>query len=136
MIVAGQRQTSRVKASPIGVRPSKAGYAPAAYEIGKNIIQYYGYYKNVEPYLPDKYVDKYTYKPHKRVAGYLGQAFFKKKFRTSSGYKFYQERSRFRRWHEWYYTGRKYRKGRKHPTFDSLNRRVSRVSYQGNISYN
>ncbi len=79
MIVAGQSQSQKPKASPIGSRPGRPSYIPAAYETAKIIIKSYGYYEQVEPYLPDKYVDKYTYKPHKRVSGYLGQTIHKPK---------------------------------------------------------
>ncbi len=92
MIVAGKRQSQKAKVSPIGVRPSKAGYGPAIYEFGKIALKSFGYYKDIEKYLPDKYIDKYTYKPHKRVAGYLAKTLQqKKKFRYASRNKFYEE---------------------------------------------
>ncbi len=98
MIVAGKSQSQKPKISPIGTRPSKAGYVSGAYEVGKITLKSAGYYKQVEPYLPDKYVDKYTYKPHKRIAGYLGQTIYKKRkvfsqFRYASCNKFNQKYS-------------------------------------------
>ncbi len=94
MIIAGKSQSQKPKISPIGTRPSKAGYLPAAYEIGKTIVKSYGYYKDIEPYLPDKYIDKYTYKPHKRITGYLGQTFHSKKTKNVFSYQFNQEYAR------------------------------------------
>ncbi len=94
MIVARKRQSQKAKVSPIGVRPTKGGYLPAAYEVGKIALKSLGYYQDIEPYLPDKYIDKYTYKPHKRLAGYLGQTIQKKlqiSKRNASGYKFSQK---------------------------------------------
>ncbi len=79
MVVARVKQTQKAKTYPIGTRPSKAGYFPAAYETGKTILRGYGVYQDVKPYLPETYIDKYTYKPHKRVAGYAGQIFWSKK---------------------------------------------------------
>ncbi len=75
--------TGSPKAYPIGTRPAKPSIIPAAYEVFKTGLRGVGYYKDIEPYLPDRYIKKYTYKPHKRVAGYLGQAVHpKKKYRT------------------------------------------------------
>ncbi len=70
MIVTGKSQNVKPKVGAIGTRPGRASYAPAIYEIGKNIVKSYGFYKDIEPYLPDKYVEKYVYKPHKRVYAY------------------------------------------------------------------
>ncbi len=98
MIVAGKSQSQKPKISPIGTRPSKAGYFSGAYEVGKIGLRGMGYYKDIEPYLPDKYVDKYTYKPHKRITGYLGQAFHAKKRKQSSTYQQYQKSDECWRW--------------------------------------
>ncbi len=68
------------------------------YETGKFIAQKYGFYKDIQQYDPGYYFDKYSYKPRKRIAGYLGQKLHekKKKFGVSStGYKFYQKPSGF-----------------------------------------
>ncbi len=100
MIVAGKSQSQKPKISPIGTRPSRAGYFPAIYEVGKIGLRSYGLYKDFERYLPDKYVDKYTYKPHKRVTGYAWQ--ISKKFqKNDAGNKFYKECSRYdsKHWH-------------------------------------
>ncbi len=64
------------KATPIGTRQ---GHVGTAVEIGKRLAEYSGVYKDIRPYLPDTYVKKYTYKPRKRVAGYLGQKLHAKK---------------------------------------------------------
>ncbi len=93
MIVAGKSQSQKPKISPIGQRPSKAGYVPAVYEVGKTALKSYGYYEQVKPYLPDTYIDKYTYKPHKRISGYIGQKVYSKKPKSafSSSRKFQQK---------------------------------------------
>ena len=99
MIVARSRQTTKVKTSPIGTGPKGPTYLPAIYEIGKQVADIYGYYENIKPYLPETYIDKYTYKPRKRIAGYLGQKLYeKKKFRTSSSSQLYQKRFHKRDW--------------------------------------
>ncbi len=44
-----------------------------------------GYYDkyNLEKYDPGFYYDRYSYKPQKRVAGYLGQKFHEKKIQPN-----------------------------------------------------
>ncbi len=82
MIVTGKAQTTRGKASFIQ-RGGRAPYLGYAYEGLKYSSKTYGFYQDIKPYLPETYLDKYRYKPHKRVAGYLGQAFHaKKKFQS------------------------------------------------------
>ncbi len=73
--------------------PSKRPFG-SIYDIAKEFAKTYGYYEDIKQYDPGYYIDKYTYKPRKRVAGYLGQKLHekKKKFRSSSRYQFYQER--------------------------------------------
>ncbi len=89
MIVTSKQQSVSPKATPIG---KKSGYYGSAYNVGKRLVGYAGYAKELDRYLPDKYISKYTYKPHKRTAGYLGQAFWKKKFRYATGRQFNQKR--------------------------------------------
>ncbi len=45
---------------------------------------------NLKQYDPGYYFDKYSYKPQKRVSGYLGKAFHAKKVRNKTGHKFHQ----------------------------------------------
>ena len=79
--------------------PSKRPFG-AVYDIAREGLKYYGYYDkyNLRQYDPQVYVDKYTYKPHKRVAGKLGQILYgtqkkQNRFRTSSR-KLYEKRSK------------------------------------------
>ncbi len=65
MIVAQSKQPAGVKYSIIN--QGKAGFAGSAYTGFKHIAKAYGFYKDIEPYLPETYIDKYRYKPHKRV---------------------------------------------------------------------
>ncbi len=78
------------------------------YEAGKAILKGAGYYEQIKQYDPGYYIEKYTYKPHKRVAGYLGQKLHEKKklfSKSSSGYQFYKE---YDECHCRYYFGNKY----------------------------
>ncbi len=96
MVVARGRQTSKAKTQPIGTRPSKAGYVPALYELAKTGLRGYGIYQDVKPYLPETYIDKYTYKPHKRIAGYAGQILWSKRVsKTNVNCDIYQKRNGF-----------------------------------------
>ncbi len=103
MIVTGKARRSNPKVSAIGTRPSRAAYGPAMYEIGKNIVKSYGYYQDIEQYLPDKYVERYTYKPHKRAYGYarLSKGFLRKKSTFFTSRKFNQKCSGSERWSNW-----------------------------------
>ncbi len=85
---------------PTNPRPRPSPYG-GLYEAGKAMAQYYGTYEQFKQYDPgyyaDKYVKKYTYKPGKRVAGYLGQKLHEKKrrfFKTSTSRRFYEKCSR------------------------------------------
>ncbi len=64
----------------------------------KHISKTYGFYKDIKPYLPETYLDKYKYKPGKRITGFLGQTFHKKKFesRTQSSSCRFNDKSSFR----------------------------------------
>jgi len=72
------------------------------YNLARRGIKYSGYYDkyNLRQYDPQVYVDKYTYKPRKRIAGYLGQKLHgkKKKFRSSRNSYFYKEPDQFCNW--------------------------------------
>ncbi len=101
MIVTGKTQTAQGKAQFIK-RAGRAPYIGYAYEGLKYASRTYGFYQDIKPYLPETYLDQYRYKPHKRVAGYLGKAFHaKKKLRTSSYYQFNQKRQNFCSWNNW-----------------------------------
>ncbi len=131
MIVTSRRQTPGAKASFIS-RKSRAPYLGYAYEGLKHASRTYGFYKDIKPYLPETYLDKYTYKPHKRVAGYIGQKFWKKKripFYTSSYQQYQKSTKQFHRWSRF----NKYIcpncKGRKQPAFNCCYRCFSRLYY-------
>ncbi len=79
MIVKARGKKTRI------TLPSKRPFG-TFYEIGKQSLQYYGYYEDLKRYDPGYYIEKYTYKPHKRIAGYLGQKFHAKKRKLSSSY--------------------------------------------------
>ncbi len=61
-------------------RPGKIGYV---YETIKFGLKEFGHYNQIRKYDPGYYLDKYSYKPRKRIAGYLGQKIYESK--TSSG---------------------------------------------------
>ncbi len=137
MIVAGKSQRAKPKVSPIGIRPSKAGYVSGAYEIGKTVAKGYGYYKDIEPYLPDRYIEKYTYKPGKRITGYLGQKLHeKKKLRSSKRRYVYQKRKTLRNRYYWHTKSRTGGESRDVSVTYGDYRRISRVYTQSNILYN
>ncbi len=62
--------------------PSKRPLA-SVYEVVKSGLKSYGYYEQFKQYDPGYYVEKYTYKPQKRLSGYLGQTIHKSKTSTS-----------------------------------------------------
>ncbi len=100
MIVTNyQRSRPTPKATPIGTRQ---GHAGSAYQVGKRLAEYSGYAKEIKPYLPETYLDKYTYKPRKRLAGYAGQKLWSKK--NGSYYKQYKKRCQQRQWDGFNYT--------------------------------
>ncbi len=75
--------------------PSRRPFG-SVYQAGKAGLQLSGYYDKYQlwrydpDYLYQKHVRKYTYKPRKRVAGYLGQAFHAKK-RIQTRYQVYKK---------------------------------------------
>ncbi len=58
--------------------------ASSAYTGFKHVARVYGFYKDIQPYLPETTIDRYRYKVHKRTSGYVGQKIHKSK--TSTGY--------------------------------------------------
>ncbi len=83
MIVTTSSQPGSAKATVIGQRGGKAPYLGYAYEGFKHTSKALGFYQDIKPYLPETQLDKYRYKPHKRVAGYLGKTFHaRKKFQS------------------------------------------------------
>ncbi len=86
MIVTSTRQTTKGKPGYLH-KGGRAAYAGYAYEGLKVTSKALGFYQDIKPYLPETYLDKYRYKPGKRVAGYIGQKLHKSKVKTSN-YKF------------------------------------------------
>ncbi len=82
MIVTSTRQTTKGKPGYLH-KAGRASYAGYAYEGLKYTSKAFGFYQDIQPYLPETYLDRYRYKPRKRVAGYLGQAVYKSKDATS-----------------------------------------------------
>ncbi len=78
LIKTTSSQPSGAKATVIGSK-TRFAFVPHAYEGFKTAGKAYGFYKDIKPYLPETYLDKYKYKPHKRISGYLGQKFHAKK---------------------------------------------------------
>ncbi len=105
MIVTGKTQTAQAKAQYIQ-RSGRAPYIGYAYEGLKYASRTYGFYQDIKPYLPETYLKKYSYKPRKRVAGYLGQKFHaKKKIFKFTSRKFQQKCSRYysKCWNNYYH---------------------------------
>ncbi len=78
----------------IGVkRPNITSKRPGSliYEIGKAGLQYYRYYEDIKQYDPGYYIEKYKYKPAKRVTSYATQKIQKT---YDAYYKQHQKRSR------------------------------------------
>ncbi len=82
----------KAKAYPIG---SKPGFVGGYYEAGKRLAEAAGIYKDIRPYLPETYIDpvidKYSYKPRKRLSGYAGKALWSKKLWSKTGYQQYKK---------------------------------------------
>ncbi len=85
-------------------RPSLPAKRPfgSIYQIAKAGLQQYGYYDKYKLWrydpeaLYEKHAQKYTYKPGKRVAGYLGQKIYgfpKKKRFVAASCKIHEKRS-------------------------------------------
>ncbi len=89
MIVTATKGNINPKVYPLK-QGTKASYYGSIYEVGKYLLKGFGYYQDIEPYLPDRYIEKYTYKPHKRLAGEVGKKIHKKK-RTRKHHQFTQK---------------------------------------------
>ncbi len=88
-------QPSSAKATIIN--SGKGAVFGTAYEGFKRASRVYGFYQDIKPYLPETYIDKYRYKPHKRIAGQLQktQGFLR---RNASSYKFSKKRAQCTVW--------------------------------------
>ncbi len=87
--------------SPQGARATiinsgKGTVFSSAYTGFKHVSKVLGFYQDIRPYLPETYLDKYRYKPHKRAYAELQktQGFLK------TGHKQYKKRGR-----PWSFTG-------------------------------
>ncbi len=71
MIVTSKASSIQAKATPIG---RGQGHIGSAYHIGKRLVKTAGLYPQIEPYLPETYLDpirkRYGYKPRKRITGH------------------------------------------------------------------
>ncbi len=85
MIVASKSQSVGTKVQTLsrGASPYSQ-YASQIYRIPEAITKYYGQYDKYKKYIPSHYEEKYSYKPVKRVAGYLGKKVYAKKSRFQS----------------------------------------------------
>ena len=117
--------------------PSKRPFS-SVYELAKQASKTLGYYEDIKQYDPGYYFERYSYKPRKRLAGYAGQILHGKKKRKFSSVRgqFYQKPRDSFWWNNWYDKYKYRRKGYKHAFVYKRLRRVERVYYQGNISYN
>ncbi len=106
MIKSIGSQPSGAKATVIN--QGKGTIFGSAYEGFKQASRTYGFYQDIKPYLPETYLDRYRYKPHKRISGYLGQTFHKKKTRYGSNYKFNKKHKISCVWTHWYGSGNRY----------------------------
>ncbi len=86
-------QPTSARATVIGTK-TRYPVVSYTYEGLKIASKTYGFYQDIKPYLPETYLDKYRYKPHKRVAGYLGKAVWNSKASAGNN-KFRKTRSRF-----------------------------------------
>ncbi len=79
------------------------------YEAGKYVLKTLGYYEEFKQYDPgyyyEQYIQKYTYKPRKRLTGYAlsTQGFLqtKKAFKSRKYSQFNQECSKHCSWNNW-----------------------------------
>ncbi len=121
---------------PKGVKlPSKRPFGSIV-DFGREVLKTYGFYQeyNLQRYDPQVYVDKYTYKPHKRLTGYAGKILHKKKIQRSSsrGYE-YQEHGKFPRFNFRYAKFKQYSQSGYRSKSYSQYRRKSWLPYQSNM---
>ncbi len=70
LIVSKGQQSGSPKVSSISRTPKRFWFGPA-YEGFKQASRTYGFYKDIKSYLPETYLEKYKYKPGKRITGAL-----------------------------------------------------------------
>ncbi len=95
MIVTDNPRSVQVRATVIN-NPKGAVFG-TAYTGFKNLAKAYGFYKDIKPYFPETYIDRYRYKPRKRISGYLGKAIHKKIPSRNQYHKKYGRRYRVNR---------------------------------------
>ncbi len=76
-IKSAANQPSGAKSTVIN--SGKGTVLGSTYQGFKHAAKAFGFYKDIEPYLPETSIKKYTYKPHKRTSGYLGKALWSTK---------------------------------------------------------
>ncbi len=111
------------------------------YQLGKLGLQSLGYYEDIKQYDPgyhlERFRDKYSYKPRKRLAGYLGQAIHAKKKKFSSAHsKFYYQQAYNQYNFRWYNSEFRFSKSGKYPSNYRHFGRKSGVHYSSSILYN
>ncbi len=94
MIAASSEHSYAAKAYQIN-RGGKGAAIGPIYEGFKQTARIYGYYKDIQPYLPETHLKKYKYKPGKRFVG----AFQKTKGFLKTRKKYHQKFCQFQRKH-------------------------------------
>ncbi len=95
MIVSAKGESVGAKVQTLGRGSGGiySQYASQLYRVPEAVARSYGKYEEYKKYIPSSYEEKYTYKPHKRIAGYLGQALHSKQSTITSSSGFYKERN-------------------------------------------
>ncbi len=113
------------------------------YELGKLGLKSLGYYEDIKQYDPgyhlERFSEKYSYKPGKRLTGYVSQTrgfLKKKKFRSSAYRKFNYQQAYYFDDFRWYNSKLRYSKSSKYTTSHRHFGRESGVYYSGSILYN
>ncbi len=96
LIKTASSQPGSAKATIIN--SGKGTIIGSTYEGFKHAARVYGFYQDIKPYLPDTYIDKYRYKPHKRLFEYALQSkgFLRQKDKSRTYSKLYKERPIYR----------------------------------------
>ncbi len=115
MIVTSSPQPGSAKATVIN--SGKGAVFGTTYQGFKFAARTFGFYQDIKPYLPETYLDKYRYKPHKRIVGYASKTrgFLK---RNKTGNQFYKKRSRCGIWNNWCANGNNSSKSGKYAAFN------------------
>ncbi len=92
MIVTTGPQPTGAKATIIN--SGRGSVFGSAYTGFKYASRAFGFYQDIQPYLPETTLDRYRYKPHKRVAGKIGQKIYESSGTKSTPGKFDKKRSR------------------------------------------